>query len=62
MADFWLLTHRDLRDNARLRVARDQITAALTERMALFRGDVEGWRENATVGRELAPGAGEPRS
>ncbi|HLL24426.1 MAG TPA: LysR family transcriptional regulator [Kofleriaceae bacterium] len=42
MADFWLLTHRDLRDNARLRVAREQITAAFTERMALFRGHVEG--------------------
>lgn len=62
MADFWLLTHRDLRDNARLRVAREQITAAFTERIALFRGDVEGWRENETVRHELAPSADEPRS
>lgn len=59
MADFWLLTHRDLRDNARLRVARERITAALTERMALFRGDVEAWRKNETVRHELAPYAGE---
>jgi DNA-binding transcriptional LysR family regulator len=62
MADFWLLTHRDLRDNARLRVARERITAALTGRMTLFRGDLAGWRENETVRHELAPGAGEPRS
>jgi DNA-binding transcriptional LysR family regulator len=62
MADFWLLTHGDLRDNARLRVAREQIAAALTERIALFRGDVEEWRENETVRHELAPSAGAPRS
>jgi DNA-binding transcriptional LysR family regulator len=62
MADFWLLTHRDLRDNARFRVAREQIAAALTGRIALFRGDLTGWRENETVRHELAPGAGEPRS
>jgi DNA-binding transcriptional LysR family regulator len=62
MADFWLLTHRDLRDNGRLRVARERITAALTERMALFRGDVEGWCENETVRHELAPSAGDGRS
>jgi DNA-binding transcriptional LysR family regulator len=61
MADFWLLTHRDLRDNARLRVARELITTALTERMALFRGGGEGWRENETVRHELAPGAAERR-
>jgi DNA-binding transcriptional LysR family regulator len=62
MADFWLLTHRDLRDNARLRVAREQITAALTQRMELFRGDVQAWRENETARHELAPSAGERRS
>ena len=62
LADFWLLTHRDLRDNARLRVAREQITAALTDRMALFRGDLEGCRENETVRHELAPSAGERSS
>jgi DNA-binding transcriptional LysR family regulator len=62
MADFWLLTHRDLRDNARLRAAREQITAALTERISLFRGDGAGWRENATVRPELAPSADERRT
>lgn len=62
MADFWLLTHRDLRDNARLRVAREKIAAALTERMALFRGDGEGGHENETLRHELAPSAGAPRS
>ena len=60
-ADFWLLTHRDLRDNARLRIAREQITVALTECMALFRGDVEEWRENETVRHELAPSPGARR-
>jgi DNA-binding transcriptional LysR family regulator len=61
MADFWLLTHRDLRDNARLRVARELIHAALTERLPLFHGGVEGWRENVTARPELAPTAGERR-
>jgi DNA-binding transcriptional LysR family regulator len=60
MADFWLLTHRDLRDNARLRVAREQITAVLTDRMALFRGDA--WPENETVRHELEPSADAPRT
>jgi DNA-binding transcriptional LysR family regulator len=61
VADFWLLTHRDLRDNARLRVARAQITAALAERVALFHGGVEGWRENETLRPEHAPSANEQR-
>lgn len=42
MADFWLLTHRDLRDNARLREARERIAAAFTQREALFRGEAAG--------------------
>lgn len=62
MADFWLLSHADLRDNARLRAAREHITAALMERAALFRGEAEGWRENAPVRHELAPSEAEPRS
>jgi DNA-binding transcriptional LysR family regulator len=62
MADFWLLTHRDLRDNARLRVARERIAAALTGHIALFRGDGAGWRENETVRHELAPSADEQRT
>jgi DNA-binding transcriptional LysR family regulator len=62
MADFWLLTHRDLRDNARFRIAREQITAALVDRMALFNGDLEAWRENETLCREVAPSVQERRS
>jgi DNA-binding transcriptional LysR family regulator len=38
-ADFWLLSHRDLRDNARLRAARESIATALAEHAALFRGE-----------------------
>ena len=60
VGDFWLLSHGDLRENARLRAAREHITAAMTERAALFRGDAEGWRENALLRSELAPGADEP--
>jgi DNA-binding transcriptional LysR family regulator len=37
-ADFWLLSHHDLRDNARLRAARDCIAAGLGEQIPLFRG------------------------
>jgi DNA-binding transcriptional LysR family regulator len=39
VADFWLLSHGDLRDNARLRSARERIVEALTERASLFRGE-----------------------
>jgi DNA-binding transcriptional LysR family regulator len=49
VADFWLLGHRDLRDNARLRAARDAITAALTAQAALFRGDT-GRGDRAAIG------------
>jgi DNA-binding transcriptional LysR family regulator len=61
MADFWLLTHADLRDNARLRAARERIVAGLTEHAALFRGDAEGWCENAPVRHEVAPSGAAPR-
>jgi hypothetical protein len=61
MADFWLLSHADLRDNARLRATREHITAGLTAHDALFRGDLDGWRENAPLRPELAPSAGERR-
>jgi DNA-binding transcriptional LysR family regulator len=52
LADFWLLGHRDLRDNARLRVARQRILTALTEQAALFRG--EGWRADAPLRPDIA--------
>ena len=38
VADFWLLSHGDLRDNARLRAAREAIVKAITERAELFHG------------------------
>jgi DNA-binding transcriptional LysR family regulator len=39
VADFWLLSHGDLRENARLKAARESIAATLTEHAALFRGE-----------------------
>ena len=62
VADFWLLSHADLRDNARLRSARERIAEALSERASLFRGEAEGWSENAPPRPELAPGADGPRT
>lgn len=58
LADFWLLSHGDLRENARLRRARELITAAVHERAALFRGD-EARCESAPLRPEHAPSAGE---
>jgi DNA-binding transcriptional LysR family regulator len=40
MADFWLLSHADLRDNARLRAAREVIQKTLATRDPLFRGEL----------------------
>ena len=39
MGDFWLLSHPDLRDNARLQAARECVAHALQSRAALFEGD-----------------------
>jgi len=58
VADFWLLSHGDLRDNARLRATREAIATGLLQRAALFRGEAEAWRETAPVRHELAPGQG----
>ena len=58
VADFWLLSHRDLRENARLKAAREAITAGLSERGALFRGEAPGWSESAPLRPESAPGTG----
>lgn len=62
VADFWLLSHRDLRDNARLRAAREAIATGLADHAALFRGEAEAWRETAPVRHELAPGQGASRT
>lgn len=50
MGDFWLVCHPDLRDNARLRAARECVAEALIRRMPLFAGEhpLHGWTENAT--------------
>ncbi|MFO0556038.1 MAG: LysR family transcriptional regulator [Polyangiaceae bacterium] len=40
--DFWLLSHRDLRDNARLSAAREAIARALARERALFSGESPG--------------------
>ena len=39
LADLWLLSHPDLRDNARLQMAREHVAEALRDRLALFGGD-----------------------
>ncbi len=39
VAEIWLLSHRDLRDNARLSATRDCVTQALRRREPLFRGE-----------------------
>jgi DNA-binding transcriptional LysR family regulator len=39
MADLWLLTHPDLRDNARFRATRAIVTQALKTHASLFRGE-----------------------
>jgi DNA-binding transcriptional LysR family regulator len=38
VADFWLLSHPDLRENARIRTVRSAVLEALTGQRALFRG------------------------
>lgn len=54
VADFWLLSHPDLRDNARLQAARDCVAAALTSRTPLFAGELHPWREAAPERHEDA--------
>jgi DNA-binding transcriptional LysR family regulator len=62
VADFWLLSHGDLRDNARLRATREAIATGLAAHAALFRGEAEAWRETAPLGHEVAPGQGASRT
>ncbi len=54
LADLWLLSHADLRDNARFRTTRARIAQALVDQRPLFRG--EGWSMPAPPGPEIAPG------
>lgn len=39
VADLWLLSHVDLRDNARFRATRARVAEALDKHLALFRGE-----------------------
>jgi DNA-binding transcriptional LysR family regulator len=39
VADFWLLSHGDLRENARVRAVRERIGRDLSQHAALFRGE-----------------------
>lgn len=62
VADFWLLSHPDLRDNARLRATREAISTGLLAHAALFRGELVAWSETAPVRPEIAPGDDAPRT
>jgi len=54
VADLWMLSHPDLRDNARFRITRARVAEALRRHRPLFAG--EGWCAAAPVGSEIAPG------
>ncbi|MFN3199448.1 MAG: LysR family transcriptional regulator [Bradymonadia bacterium] len=54
LADIWLISHPDLRDNARFRAVRACIANCLKLHRGLFEG--EGWFTDGTEGPENAPG------
>ena len=54
VADIWLLTHPDLRDNARIQATRARVAQAFKTHAALFRG--HGWRIDASGRPEITPG------
>lgn len=53
LGDLWLLSHADLRDNARFRAVRRRVAAILREHLPLFSG--EGWTVAAPACPEFAP-------
>jgi DNA-binding transcriptional LysR family regulator len=57
VGDFWLLSHPDLRENARVRAARECVATAVTTLAPLFAGDrpLDRWREDAPERPEDAP-------
>jgi DNA-binding transcriptional LysR family regulator len=55
VGDLWLLSHPDLRDNARFRVIRTRLVEGLKPYEALFQG--AGWPTNVTGCSEIAPGS-----
>ena len=55
VADLWMLSHPDLRDNVRLRALRERVRRTLTQHRSLFQG--EAWCAPAPEGPANAPGA-----
>lgn len=56
VAELWLLSHLDLRDNARLSAARERIRRCFRRHAPLFRGEDPGARcVRAPLGPEIAP-------
>lgn len=53
LADIWIVSHPDLRDNARLRATRSALTEGLLHHRALFEGDRCA---DAPTGSEITPG------
>jgi DNA-binding transcriptional LysR family regulator len=53
LGDLWLVTHPDLRDNARFRATRAHIAQAFADLGPLFRG--EGWSTDAPARPENTP-------
>ncbi len=54
VADLWMLSHPDLRDNGRLRALRDCVRRALLRQRPLFQG--ERWCDDAPDGPGNSPG------
>ena len=54
LADLWLVSHADLRDNARFRTTRRHVAEGLKQHLPLFRGL---WPGGAPEGPEIAPDA-----
>jgi DNA-binding transcriptional LysR family regulator len=54
VADLWMLSHPDLRDNGRLRALRDCVRRALLQQRPLFQG--ERWCDDAPDGPGNSPG------
>ena len=54
MGDLWLLSHPDLRDNARFRATRVFVADAMRRHAGLFAG--EGWCTDAPGRPEIASG------
>ena len=53
VADLWMLSHPDLRNNRRLRATRACVVKGLKRHDRLFLGT--GWCKNATAGPKLTP-------